>query len=223
MSLFGAQMRFSLRDGTFPLLTTKKVFYRGIAEELFWFIRGSTSAKELQEKNVRIWDGNSSREFLDSIGLTQREEGDLGPVYGFQWRHFGAQYVDMHADYSGQVSTGYLFLSQQQFFCLKRKYQIIFMAIKIFFIVRVWTSWRRLSTGSRPGPATGGSSCAPGTPRTWTRWRCRPATASSSSTWPPGNSPASSTRWARTGLFLKSVLHHNSDRNPRDVIFLALG
>merc|ERR1712013_676437 len=48
LSLFGAQMRFSLRDGVFPLLTTKKVFYRGIAEELFWFIRGSTSAKELQ-------------------------------------------------------------------------------------------------------------------------------------------------------------------------------
>ena len=51
-SIFGAQMRFSLRDDTFPLLTTKKTFYRGIAEELFWFIRGSTNAKELQEKNV---------------------------------------------------------------------------------------------------------------------------------------------------------------------------
>jgi len=102
LSLFGAQMRFSLRGGTFPLLTTKKVFYRGIAEELFWFIRGSTSAKELQDKNVRIWDGNSSREFLDSIGLKDREEGDLGPVYGFQWRHFGAEYINMHADYSGK-------------------------------------------------------------------------------------------------------------------------
>jgi len=102
LSLFGAQMRFSLRGGTFPLLTTKKVFYRGIAEELFWFIRGSTSAKELQDKNVRIWDGNSSRQFLDSMGLTHREEGDLGPVYGFQWRHFGAEYTNMHADYSGK-------------------------------------------------------------------------------------------------------------------------
>ena len=60
-SLFGAQMRFSLRDGTFPLLTTKKTFFRGVAEELFWFVRGSTDARELQEKNVRIWDGNSSR------------------------------------------------------------------------------------------------------------------------------------------------------------------
>lgn len=95
-------MRYSLRDGVFPLLTTKKTFYRGIAEELFWFIRGSTNAKELQEKNVRIWDGNSSREYLDSLGLQHREVGDLGPVYGFQWRHFGAEYVDMHKDYSGK-------------------------------------------------------------------------------------------------------------------------
>ena len=82
LSIFGAQMRFSLRNGAFPLLTTKKVcnqrqldnrfrqvFYRGIAEELFWFIRGSTSAKELQDRNVRIWDGNSSRQFLDSVSF----------------------------------------------------------------------------------------------------------------------------------------------------------
>jgi thymidylate synthase len=102
LSVFGRQMRFDLRNGCFPLLTTKKVFVRGIAEELFWFIRGSTNAKELQDKKVRIWDGNSSRAFLDSVGLGHREEGDLGPIYGFQWRHFGAEYKDMHSDYSGQ-------------------------------------------------------------------------------------------------------------------------
>lgn len=70
--------------------------------ELLWFLNGETSAKKLQDKKVRIWDGNSSREYLDSIGLTEREEGDLGPVYGWQWRHFGATYTNMHADYTGQ-------------------------------------------------------------------------------------------------------------------------
>lgn len=101
-SLFGAQMRFDLRDGTLPLLTTKKTFWRGVAEELLWFISGSTNANLLKEKNVRIWDGNASKEFLESRGLGHREEGDLGPVYGFQWRHFGADYKDMHTDYTGQ-------------------------------------------------------------------------------------------------------------------------
>lgn len=101
LSLFGCQMRFNLRT-TFPLLTTKRVFWRGVVEELLWFISGSTNAKVLQEKGIHIWDGNASRSYLDSIGLTNREEGDLGPVYGFQWRHFGARYTDMHADYTGQ-------------------------------------------------------------------------------------------------------------------------
>ncbi|CAN6446603.1 unnamed protein product [Victoria cruziana] len=101
LSKFGCQMRFNLRK-TFPLLTTKKVFWRGVVEELLWFISGSTNAKVLQEKGVHIWDGNASRDYLDSIGLTEREEGDLGPIYGFQWRHFGARYTDMHADYTGQ-------------------------------------------------------------------------------------------------------------------------
>lgn len=85
-----------------PLLTTKRVFWRGVVEELLWFIKGSTNANELNEKNVHIWDGNSSREFLDNQGFTDREEGDLGPVYGYQWRHFGAEYKTMHDDYSGQ-------------------------------------------------------------------------------------------------------------------------
>lgn len=102
LSMFGNQMRYNLRNNTFPLLTTKRVFFRGVAEELLWFIRGSTSAKDLQAKNIRIWDGNSTREFLDSAGFTDREEGDLGPVYGFQWRHFGAKYKTCHDDYTGQ-------------------------------------------------------------------------------------------------------------------------
>lgn len=95
-------MRFSLADMTLPLLTTKRVFTRGVIEELLWFVRGSTHNKLLQDKDVHIWDGNGSREYLDKIGLKDREEGDLGPVYGFQWRHFGAQYTSAGADYAGQ-------------------------------------------------------------------------------------------------------------------------
>ncbi|KAH0999498.1 hypothetical protein HUJ04_005273 [Dendroctonus ponderosae] len=101
-SIFGAQMRYSLRDNIFPLLTTKRVFWRAVVEELLWFIRGSTNAFELKDKNVHIWDANSTREFLDSVGLKDREEGDLGPIYGFQWRHFGAEYKGMRADYKNK-------------------------------------------------------------------------------------------------------------------------
>lgn len=101
LSVFGAQMRFDLRDGRMPLLTTKRTAWRIIAEELLWFIRGSTDAKELQARNVHIWDGNSDRAFLDGMGFTEREVGDLGPVYGFQWRHFGAEYRTCRDAYDG--------------------------------------------------------------------------------------------------------------------------
>ena len=81
-SKFGYQMRYDLSD-SFPVLTTQDVFWRGVAEELIWFVRGETNAKKLSDKKIRIWDGNASREFLDKIGLKEREEWDLGPVYGF--------------------------------------------------------------------------------------------------------------------------------------------
>lgn len=79
---FGYQMRFDLED-SFPILTTKDVFWRGVAEELVWFVKGDTNAKNLSDKKIKIWDGNASRAFLDKCGFTDREEWDLGPVYGF--------------------------------------------------------------------------------------------------------------------------------------------
>lgn len=94
-------MRYDLSE-SFPLLTTKDVFWRGVAEELIWFVKGETNAKLLSDKKIRIWDGNATRDFLDKQGLTDREEWDLGPVYGFQWRHFGAEYKTMHDDYEAQ-------------------------------------------------------------------------------------------------------------------------
>ena len=100
-SQFGKQMKFDLRNG-FPLLTTKRVPWKTVLRELIWFINGSTDNRLLQQKNVHIWDGNSSKEFLESRGLEDYEEGDLGPIYGFQWRHFGAEYINHETDYSGK-------------------------------------------------------------------------------------------------------------------------
>ena len=91
LSTFGERLEFDLTTG-FPLLTTKRVFWRGVAEELFWFLRGSTDAKELSDKGVRIWDGNSTREFLDSVGLQECETGTIGAGYGFQWRAYNGVY-----------------------------------------------------------------------------------------------------------------------------------
>ena len=90
-SLFGCQMRYDISKH-FPLLTTKRMYWKGIVEELLWFLRGDTDAKKLQEKNVHIWDGNSSRKYLDSIGLHNYREGECGPIYGFNFRHFGGEY-----------------------------------------------------------------------------------------------------------------------------------
>lgn len=105
------QLRFSLSKPSsdpakptliLPLLTTKRVFLRAVIAELLWFIAGSTSSIPLSEQGVKIWDGNGSKEFLQKVGLGHREEGDLGPVYGFQWRHFGAKYIDAKTDYTNQ-------------------------------------------------------------------------------------------------------------------------
>lgn len=100
-SLFGERLEFNITN-TIPFITTKKLAWKTMLRELLWFISGDTNNKTLQDKNVHIWDGNSSREYLDSIGLKDRPEGDLGPIYGFQWRHFGADYVDCNTDYTGK-------------------------------------------------------------------------------------------------------------------------
>lgn len=97
LSMFGQRMEYDLER--FPLLTTKKMGYKTILKELLWFLRGSTSNEELVQENVHIWTQNSTKEFLESRGLDYAE-GDLGPVYGFQWRHFGAQYESSDKDYN---------------------------------------------------------------------------------------------------------------------------
>jgi thymidylate synthase len=100
-SLFGKHLEFDLRENRFPLLTTKKMFLRGIFEELAFFLRGATNSKCLEEKGVHIWKGNTSREFLDSLGFSHLEEGDMGPMYFYQIYHFNAPYTNCQANYSG--------------------------------------------------------------------------------------------------------------------------
>lgn len=103
-SVFGYQMRMDLREG-FPLLTTKKVYFRGIAEELLWIISGNTNIQPLVKKNVKIWNdwpydsyqksdvyqGETMEEFIEKIKTDDAfamKYGQLGPVYGHQWRDF---------------------------------------------------------------------------------------------------------------------------------------
>lgn len=102
LTVFGAAMHFNLSDNIVPVLTTKKVAIKTCIKELLWFISGKTSNKILKSQNVHIWDGNGSRDFLDSRGLNNLEEDDLGPVYGHQWRHFNAPYTNCEADYTGK-------------------------------------------------------------------------------------------------------------------------
>jgi thymidylate synthase len=90
--IFGSSMRFSLKDGKIPILTTKKTAWKTCLKELLWFIRGETDNKTLKKQGVHIWDANGSREFLNSRGLNVYPEDMLGPIYGYQWRNFNASY-----------------------------------------------------------------------------------------------------------------------------------
>jgi len=102
LTIFGSAMHFDLTENTIPILTTKKVAWKTCAKELFWFLKGTTNNNLLNNVNVHIWDGNGSREFLDSRNLKHLEVNDLGPVYGHQWRHYNAEYKDFNTDYAGK-------------------------------------------------------------------------------------------------------------------------
>ena len=97
-SVFGESMRFSLSNGKIPILTTKKTAWKTCLKELLWFIRGQTDVRILQEQNVHIWDGNTTRDFLNSRGLYNLPEGFIGPGYGWQWRNFNGEYQPCNCD-----------------------------------------------------------------------------------------------------------------------------
>jgi len=100
--VIGSAMHFSLENNKIPILTTKKTAWKTCLKELLWFVKGQTSNKILNDQNVKIWNGNGSKEFLESRGLGHYKEGDLGPLYGFQWKHFNAPYKTCDDDYSGE-------------------------------------------------------------------------------------------------------------------------
>ena len=88
LSVFGGMLKFDLRESV-PFVTTKTLYYRSVILELLSFLRGETDASKVGSK---IWDGNTTREFLDSRGLTDYRVGDMGPMYGHTFRNFGAEY-----------------------------------------------------------------------------------------------------------------------------------
>ena len=100
-SMFGKTLTFDLQQG-FPLFTSKKLFFRGIFEELLFFLKGDTNANHLTDKGVHIWDANTSREFLDSVGLQHYQSGDIGPMYGYNLLHYGFPYEGMDQDYTNK-------------------------------------------------------------------------------------------------------------------------
>lgn len=104
ISVFGRQLHFDISQ-SIPLMTTKRVPWKHVIQELLWFMRGDTDAKILQKQGVKIWDGNTSRDFLDQRGLHHYPEGVLGAGYGWQWRFFGAKYCHAFADTSELDTT----------------------------------------------------------------------------------------------------------------------
>lgn len=98
LSVFAKKLEFNLQEG-FPLLTCRFIPFRLVVEEMLFFLRGETDSKKLEDKNVNIWKANTSREFLDGRKLFDYKEGEMGPMYGFQFRYFGAKY-----DPTGQSS-----------------------------------------------------------------------------------------------------------------------
>lgn len=105
-------LKFDLRNNSFPLLTTKKMFTRGIIEELLFFLRGETDTKKLEEKNVNIWKGNTNRDFLDNNGLHSLREGLMGPMYFYQIRNFNAPYNQQTGE---KLDTGKNYFDQLEY------------------------------------------------------------------------------------------------------------
>ena len=100
-SSFGNKMEFDISKYA-PVLTAKRVAWKSCIIELLWFLRGSTNVNELVDSGCKIWNGNTTTEYKKSVNLEHLKPEDCGPIYGFNWRHFGAEYTDCHADYTNK-------------------------------------------------------------------------------------------------------------------------
>lgn len=102
ISLFGEQMKFSLKDNVIPFITTKKLAWKTCLKELLWFISGSTNNNVLLDQNVKIWNDNAKdyeEQFFKRYNRVLSHDGDLGPIYGHQWRHYNAPYINSTIKY----------------------------------------------------------------------------------------------------------------------------
>jgi thymidylate synthase len=116
-SIFGNMMRFDLKHGTLPILSTKQMAWKACFRELMWFIRGETDNRILKSQGVHIWDDNGTREFLDSRHLESYPEDILGPIYGWQWRRFNAPYI-----WEGKCDDNdKIYISEQTDYCNRVK------------------------------------------------------------------------------------------------------
>lgn len=102
LSLFGEKMEFELNNYSVPILTTKKMAWRTCIKELLWFINGQTDNDVLKSQNVNIWNDNASKSFKKTRDIVYDSKGDLGPIYGHQWRHFNAEYNGCNEDYTNK-------------------------------------------------------------------------------------------------------------------------
>lgn len=100
MSIFGTSMEYNI-ENTIPILTTKKVNYEAVIKELLFFVSGKTDTRILSDQGVKIWEANTKKEVLQNLGL-HWDEGDMGPGYSHQWRHWNAKYEGCDKDYTGQ-------------------------------------------------------------------------------------------------------------------------
>lgn len=101
IGVFSRQMRFDISKSV-PFLTTKQLAWKSVVKELLFFLQGETDSKLLEMQGVNIWKSNTTREFLDKRGLSNYREGDMGPMYGFQWTHWNTEYTGCDTDYIGK-------------------------------------------------------------------------------------------------------------------------